>query len=62
MLQQTQATRVEAYYHRFLQQYPSIESLAAASATSVRESWDGLGYYRRAANLQPSAGEVVRER
>jgi A/G-specific adenine glycosylase len=62
MLQQTQVTRVEAYYHRFLQQYPSIESLAAASATSVRESWDGLGYYRRAANLHRLAEEVVRER
>jgi A/G-specific adenine glycosylase len=62
MLQQTQVSRVEAYYNRFLQQYPSIESLAAASVTSVRESWDGLGYYRRAANLHRLAQEIVQTR
>jgi A/G-specific adenine glycosylase len=59
MLQQTQVSRVEAYYHRFLQQYPTIESLAAAPTNRVRESWDGLGYYRRASNLQRLAQEVV---
>lgn len=62
MLQQTQVSRVEAFYHRFLQQYPTIESLAAAPVTSVRESWDGLGYYRRAANLHRLAQEVVQTR
>jgi A/G-specific adenine glycosylase len=62
MLQQTQVSRVETYYGRFLQQYPSIESLAAASPSMVRESWKGLGYYRRAANLHRLAQEVVRER
>src|SRR5918994_6343721 len=51
MLQQTQVSRVEPYYQRFLQRYPSVESLAAAPAATVRESWEGLGYYRRAANL-----------
>jgi A/G-specific adenine glycosylase len=61
MLQQTQVARVEAYYQRFLEQYPSIESLAAASTGMVRESWDGLGYYRRAANLHRLAQEVVRD-
>jgi A/G-specific adenine glycosylase len=62
MLQQTQVNRVEAYYHRFLARYPTIESLAAASAGLVRESWDGLGYYRRASNLHRLAQEVVRDR
>jgi A/G-specific adenine glycosylase len=62
MLQQTQVSRVEAYYHRFLERYPTIESLASAPAAMVRESWDGLGYYRRAANLHRLAQEVVRER
>ena len=61
MLQQTPVSRVQAYYHRFLEQYPSIESLAAASSGTVRESWDGLGYYRRAANLHQLAREVVRD-
>jgi A/G-specific adenine glycosylase len=61
MLQQTQVSRVEAYYHRFLEQYPSIEVLAAAPAARVRESWEGLGYYRRAANLHRLAQAVVGE-
>jgi A/G-specific adenine glycosylase len=62
MLQQTQVSRVEAYYHRFLERYPTIEALATAPATTVRESWEGLGYYRRAINLHRLAQEVVKDR
>jgi A/G-specific adenine glycosylase len=62
MLQQTQVSRVESYYRRFLDRYPTIESLASAPAAMVRESWDGLGYYRRAANLHLLAQQVVRDR
>jgi A/G-specific adenine glycosylase len=62
MLQQTQVPRVEAYYHRFLERYPTIRSLADAPASAVRESWEGLGYYRRAANLHRLAQAVVKER
>jgi A/G-specific adenine glycosylase len=51
MLQQTQVSRVEQYYPRFLKRFPTIERLAAARPQAVREAWDGLGYYRRAANL-----------
>ncbi|MGH7527400.1 MAG: A/G-specific adenine glycosylase [Gemmatimonadales bacterium] len=61
MLQQTQVSRVEAFYPRFLERYPTIESLALAPAALVRESWEGLGYYRRAANLHRLAQEVVRD-
>ena len=61
MLQQTQVSRVEGYYQRFLQQFPSIQSLAAAPPATVRESWQGLGYYRRAANLHRLAQAVVEE-
>ena len=59
MLQQTQVSRVEGYYRRFLERYPSIHALAAAPAIAVRESWEGLGYYRRAANLHRLAQAVV---
>ena len=62
MLQQTQVSRVEGYYHRFLERYPTMESLASAAPASVRESWDGLGYYRRAANLHLLAKDVVQNR
>lgn len=61
MLQQTPVARVEGYYARFLERYPSIEALAAAPASAVRESWDGLGYYRRAASLHSLAQAVVRD-
>ena len=61
MLQQTQVSRVEAYYDRFLERFPSVQDLAAAPPRAVRESWAGLGYYRRAANLHLLAREVVRE-
>jgi len=61
MLQQTQVSRVEGYYQRFLQQFPSIQSLAAAPPATVRESWQGLGYYRRAANLHRLAQAVVED-
>jgi A/G-specific adenine glycosylase len=61
MLQQTQVSRVVGYYGRFLQRYPTLESLASASPRTVRESWEGLGYYRRATNLHRLARTVVRE-
>jgi A/G-specific adenine glycosylase len=61
MLQQTQVSRVEPYYHRFLARYPTVASLAAAEPAMVRESWAGLGYYRRAANLHLLAQTVLAE-
>jgi A/G-specific adenine glycosylase len=62
MLQQTQVSRVEQYYRRFLLQYPTIRDLAVAAPAQVRESWEGLGYYRRAVNLHRLAVTVVEER
>ena len=59
MLQQTQVERVRDYYARFLRQYPTVRDLAAAHPARVRESWDGLGYYTRARNLQAAAQKVV---
>jgi A/G-specific adenine glycosylase len=61
MLQQTQVARVEEYYRRFLERFPSLADLAAAPPAQVRESWDGLGYYRRAANLHQLAQVVTSE-
>jgi A/G-specific adenine glycosylase len=61
MLQQTQVSRVEGFWHRFLGRFPSLADLAAARPAEVREAWDGLGYYRRASNLHALARTVVRE-
>ena len=48
MLQQTRTETVERYYARFLERYPDVQSLAAASEQEVLKMWEGLGYYRRA--------------
>src|SRR5881396_1153417 len=59
MLQQTQVNRVAQYYPRFLERFPDLGALAHAKPRVVREAWDGLGYYARAANLHALA-RVVR--
>ena len=61
MLQQTQVATVIPYYRRFLQRFPDIKSLAAASLDDVLALWSGLGYYSRARNLQRSARTIVVE-
>lgn len=61
MLQQTPVARVTEYYPRFLRAFPTLPQLAAASPARVRETWAGLGYYRRAANLHRLAQQVVAE-
>ncbi len=61
MLQQTQVSRVELYYRKFLARYPTLESLSRARPRGVRETWEGLGYYRRAENLHRLAQVVVKD-
>lgn len=58
MLQQTQVSRVLEYYPRFLERFPTVRHLARARPRAVREAWDGLGYYARAANLHALAKQV----
>ena len=61
MLQQTQVSRVAEYYPRFLERFPDLETLARARPRAVREAWDGLGYYARAANLHALARVVSKD-
>jgi A/G-specific adenine glycosylase len=61
MLQQTQVATVIPYYRRFLQRFPDIATLAAASLDEVLRLWAGLGYYSRARNLHHAAQAVMRE-
>jgi A/G-specific adenine glycosylase len=58
MLQQTQVSAVIPYYERFLQKYPDVEALAAASEDDVLRLWSGLGYYARGRNLRKAAIEI----
>ncbi|TMG97031.1 MAG: A/G-specific adenine glycosylase, partial [Betaproteobacteria bacterium] len=59
MLQQTQVATVMPYYRRFLDVFPDVRSLAAASIDAVLRLWSGLGYYRRAHLLHRAAQEIV---
>jgi A/G-specific adenine glycosylase len=60
MLQQTQVHRVVPRFEAFVESFPSLEELAAASEDDVLEKWSGLGYYRRARLLHRLAREVIR--
>jgi len=59
MLQQTQVDRVVAYFERFIERFPTVGDLAAASVDEVLASWSGLGYYRRARQLHAAARQIV---
>jgi A/G-specific adenine glycosylase len=59
MLQQTQVATVRAYYARFMDAFPDVRTLAAASEDAVLAQWSGLGYYRRARHMHAAACEVV---
>ena len=61
MLQQTQASRVAPRWVAWLEHWPTVQSLAAASTAEVIRAWQGLGYNRRAVSLQ-RAVRVVAER
>ena len=61
MLQQTQVATVIPYYERFMDRFPSVQSLADAKPDDVLALWSGLGYYARARNLHHAAGVIVVE-
>lgn len=61
MLQQTRVETVERYYGPWLERFPDVAALADAEEGAVLKAWEGLGYYRRARNLQRAA-RTCRER
>ncbi|KAJ7151155.1 DNA glycosylase [Mycena filopes] len=61
MLQQTQVATVIPYYNRWLEKFPTIRDLAAASIDEVNALWKGLGYYNRASRLLAGAKKAVEE-
>lgn len=63
MLQQTQISTVleRGFYARWLERFPDFATLAAASEEDVLRTWEGLGYYRRARNLQKLAQAIMAE-
>ena len=61
MLQQTRVETVIPYFERWMQRFPTIAALAAASQQEVLGAWEGLGYYSRARNLHRAAQMVRQE-
>ncbi len=59
MLQQTRVEAVKGYYARFLEAFPTIDSLANADDDTLHKLWEGLGYYSRVRNLKKAAGVIM---
>lgn len=59
MLQQTQVKRVLSFWPRFMESFPTLETLADAPTSEVLSAWQGLGYNRRALALKRTAEECV---
>jgi len=61
MLQQTQVDQVLPYFHRFIETFPTVESLAKAPLSQVLKVWEGMGYYARARNLYKAAQRILQD-
>lgn len=61
MLQQTTVKTAIPYFYRFMERFPSIESLADAQEEDVYQLWQGLGYYSRARSLLTTAKMIVHD-
>ena len=59
ILQQTRVAQGLPYYLKFVEQFPTVFSLAKAKEQEVLRLWQGLGYYSRARNLHKAAQVVV---
>ena len=59
MCQQTQAERVVPFYERFMDAFPTVDSLAAAPLADVLVLWNGLGYNSRAKRLHEAANQLA---
>ena len=59
MLQQTQVSRVEPRWRRWLERWPTVADLAGASQADVIREWSGLGYNMRAMRLWRTANIIA---
>lgn len=59
ILQQTRISQGMAYWERFMETYPTVGQLAAATEDDVLKLWQGLGYYSRARHLHKAARQIV---
>lgn len=61
ILQQTRIDQGHDYWLRFMERFPTVEALAAASEDEVLLQWQGLGYYSRACNMHAAARQIVEQ-
>lgn len=61
ILQQTRVAQGLPYYIAFIDKYPIVEDLAAASEDEILRMWQGLGYYSRARNMHFTAKHIVNQ-
>ena len=61
ILQQTRIEQGRDYWLHFMERFPTVEALAAASEDEVLRQWQGLGYYSRARNLHAAARQIVEQ-
>ena len=61
ILQQTRIDQGTDYWLRFMERFPTVEALAAASEDEVLRLWQGLGYYSRARNMHAAARQIVEQ-
>ncbi len=59
MLQQTQVDTVIPYYIKWVERFPSIESVALATQDELLKFWEGLGYYSRCRNFHKACKIVT---
>ncbi len=61
ILQQTRVAQGLDYYNKFIEKFPTVFDLANSPIESVLKTWEGLGYYSRARNLQKAAQIIVND-
>lgn len=61
ILQQTQVVQGLSYYHKFIEEFPTVNDLAEADQDRVLLLWQGLGYYSRARNLHAASQQIVND-
>jgi A/G-specific adenine glycosylase len=59
MLQQTQIKTAVPCFEKFINRFPNVQQLAAASQQDVLKAWEGMGYYARARNLHRAAELIL---
>ena len=61
IMQQTRVDQGLAYYLKFLDLFPTVQQLAAATEGEILNAWQGLGYYSRGRNLHYTAKMITTE-